>query len=71
MNDRIGESAGAVWNWLDRHEDVTVSSLVKGTGLKQREVDRAIGWLARENKITIQKNANKELLSLVREEVSA
>ena len=71
MKDRIGESAGGVWNWLDRHEDVTISSLVKGTGLKQRQVDRALGWLARENKITIQKSANKELLSLVREEVSA
>lgn len=70
MNDRIGEYAGAVWSWLERHEDVTLSSLVKGTGLKQRQVDRAIGWLARENKITIQKSANKELLSLVREGVS-
>jgi hypothetical protein len=43
--------------------------LAKGTGLKQRQVDRAIGWLAREGKVSVEKAANRELVSLVTEGV--
>jgi hypothetical protein len=69
MNGEIGESAGVVWNYLDQHENVSVAGLAKGTGLKQRQVDRAIGWLAREGKVSVEKAANRELVSLVTEGV--
>jgi transcription initiation factor IIE alpha subunit len=67
MSDRIGESAGIVWEYLEDYGEATGSGLARGTGLTQKQVDRAIGWLAREGKISIQKSANKEVLSLVRD----
>jgi len=62
--DAIGKDAGTVWRYLDKHGEATATGLAKGTGLKQKQVDRALGWLAREGKITIEKGANKETVCL-------
>jgi predicted transcriptional regulator len=66
MINSIGENAGKVWKYLDKHGEVSTASLVKGTKLSQREADRAIGWLAREGKIHIRKEAKKEIISLTK-----
>ena len=65
MTDTIGEAAGVIWGYLDRNGNISTAALVKGTKLKQREADRAIGWLAREGKIRIEKTKKGELISLV------
>ncbi len=64
MTDSIGECAGVVWRYLSDHGECSFSKLLKGTGLKQREADRAVGWLAREGKVGIRKEKNAEIITL-------
>lgn len=64
MIDDIGKDAGVIWRYLEQHREATATGLAKGTGLKQKQVDRALGWLAREGKIAIEKNVNKEVVTL-------
>lgn len=49
---KIGENAGVVWRIL--HGNVySWEDLLKNTGLNPLELASAIGWLAKENKITV------------------
>jgi Mn-dependent DtxR family transcriptional regulator len=54
MQDIIGQHAGQVWTLLNEAGDLTPTAIAKKLGLKAPEVDRAIGWLAREDKLTIE-----------------
>lgn len=47
----IGDNAGKVWNALSQKGSQTLSNLSRQTNLKPQEVDKAIGWLAREGKL--------------------
>lgn len=62
--EAIGSWAGLVWNALSETDVVGLKQLKKITKLKDKEVFAAIGWLAREGKVTIQTNPDdeKELL---------
>jgi len=61
---KIGENAGRVYEFLRGKEKVPVKSIPRGTGLKQQEADRAIGWLAREGKIRLELVKKEELVTL-------
>jgi predicted transcriptional regulator len=50
-NENIGENAGKVWQYLSEKGSQSSASISKGTGLRNGQVDRAIGWLAREGKV--------------------
>ena len=65
MVNKIGEAAGKVWHCLHTNGQCSFNALVKGTKLKEREVDRAIGWLAREGKVHIVRDKKAELIALV------
>ncbi len=56
MNEHIGEMAGHVWHQLDQQGPMTVSHLKEAVGAPSELLHQAIGWLARENKISFQKN---------------
>lgn len=61
----IGESAGIVWKVL--HGDNRkweYQELKQATGLRDRELNSAIGWLAREGKIQFDDSLNKDKQSL-------
>lgn len=47
----IGENAGLVWRLLDNNQHWEYDELKKASGLSDRDLNAAIGWLARENKI--------------------
>ncbi|MEM0466547.1 MAG: winged helix-turn-helix domain-containing protein [Candidatus Thermoplasmatota archaeon] len=47
----IGENAGKIWRQLFVDGPLEEPILLEKSGLKQDELDCAIGWLARENKI--------------------
>jgi hypothetical protein len=64
MVNKIGENAGKIWSYLKAHGQCSFNKLCKGAKLKDREADRAIGWLAREGKVKIGKDKNAELISL-------
>lgn len=66
----IGAWAGLVWNALADAQTLGVKQLKKITKLKEKELYAALGWLGRENKITIQCDPEDEkelLVSLVQE----
>lgn len=50
----IGSNAGQVWESL-RDDPKTVRQIQEDTDLARREVTFALGWLAREGKIGIEK----------------
>ncbi len=54
MNKKlIGTNAGIIWNLLNDYQRWNISQLQEASGLSEREIYSAIGWLARENKIEI------------------
>ena len=53
--NQIGENAGIVWRTLENKGKLTLEELQKETGLDQAAVFTAIGWLAREDKISFNK----------------
>ncbi len=66
----IGAWVGLVWNALADAQTLGVKQLKKITKLKEKELYAALGWLGRENKITIQDDPEDEkelLISLIQE----
>jgi len=53
--DDIGTTAGMIWGFLVEHEKVSLSALEKGVDAPRTLVYMAVGWLAREGKVTIQR----------------
>lgn len=61
---QIGETAGAVWRLLDASGPLTVSKLVKELDAPRDLAMQAIGWLAREDKISIDEESRSRVVSL-------
>jgi hypothetical protein len=51
ITSKIGENAGLIWNALQGGA-LTLKALKKATKLKNDELYLALGWLARENKVS-------------------
>ena len=60
----IGECAGKVWNYLDKNGPTSVSKIAAETEIGKNEVQRAIGWLLKEDKLSIEMVGRAETLSL-------
>jgi hypothetical protein len=64
MVDSIGSAAGKVWNYLDQNGPSSVSKIASETEISKNEVQRAIGWLLKEDKLLIETIGRVETLSL-------
>lgn len=62
MIEKIGNNAGKVWTVLDEAGRQNVKEVKKTTKLTDKDLYAAIGWLAREGKISLEE-AEKELYS--------
>ena len=62
----IGENAGVIWKLLNNGERWEYDKLKAVSGMSDRDLNLAIGWLAREDKIFFEtnKDENKEYLYL-------
>lgn len=60
----IGVAAGTVWQYLNENGPASAAKLAEGTGLGKNELQRALGWLAREEKLTIETRCRTEYFSL-------
>jgi len=60
----IGTAAGKIWEYLNENGEASVNKIIKETGLNRNEVQRAIGWLAKEDKLNFETQGRTELLSL-------
>jgi len=64
MTQAIGEAAGKVWNALSGNGGATVAELARKTRLSRNVVERALGWLAREDKLVFDRARNVETVRL-------
>ncbi len=62
--EQIGDTAGAVWHLLDSRGPLSMTELVKQVDAPRDVVMQAIGWLAREDKLTIDEERRKKIVSL-------
>lgn len=60
----FGINAGIVWKSLNLNGPMTVDDLVKATALNPEEIHGALGWLGRENKISLETRGKVRFFSL-------
>lgn len=53
MSESIGAAAGSIWQYLDSNGATTIAKLVKELSEDEKSIQRGIGWLMREDKITL------------------
>lgn len=63
--DTIGNWAGLVWNALNEGDVLDIKQIKKITKLKEKDIMAALGWLARENKITFEESEDEKVDFLV------
>lgn len=61
----IGFNAGLVWNALCEGETLTLKGLKKVTKLKEKDLYAALGWLAREEKISFEEADDEIFVGLI------
>jgi len=61
---QIGETSGVVWKTLADNGPLTMAKLVKAVGRPRDLVMQAIGWLAREDKVSIEEERRSRIVSL-------
>jgi hypothetical protein len=63
--EQIGDAAGLVWHHLNDNGPRTLAQLAKEIDAPRDVIMQAIGWLAREDKVTIEEEARgKKTVSL-------
>ncbi len=56
----IGNNAGIVWNLLNDGHHWSYEDLKNASGLTDRDLNAAIGWLAREDKVYFETDKDNE-----------
>ncbi|POZ52762.1 winged helix-turn-helix domain-containing protein [Methylovulum psychrotolerans] len=64
MIDVIGEAAGVVWQYLNDNGPTSVSKISTETGINKNDIQRAIGWLSKEDKLVFEMKGRTETLAL-------
>jgi hypothetical protein len=64
MLDIVGTTAGILWTYLDKNGPTTIAKLIREAQIDEKRVQRGIGWLAQEDKITIELINRAETISL-------
>jgi hypothetical protein len=63
MKEKIGTNAGIIWTYLDAEGNKSLKEIKKACKLTEKDLYAALGWLAREGKITF--NELKDDLQVV------
>jgi hypothetical protein len=64
MTSKIGQAAGKVWAYLHGHGTVSTGKVIREAGVPRDLAQRAIGWLAREDKLHFEDVKGAEHLRL-------
>ncbi len=62
--EQIGAIAGQVWHRLNETGTASLTQLIKEIDAPRDVVMQAVGWLAREGKISIEANGRSRIVSL-------
>ena len=65
--NEIGLNAGKVWQLLSNNEKWGYGTLKRKSGLKDKELGAALGWLSRENKIEFDQEAYQDVQQFIRQ----
>lgn len=68
--DQVGITAGEVWHVLADQGGMSVAKLAKQMDAPRDLVMQAVGWLARENKISIVEEKRTKTIALISESQS-
>lgn len=52
-SERVGLTAGSIWHYLAEHGATSVAKLIIELSEEEKIIQRSIGWLAQEGKITL------------------
>ncbi|MCD6250058.1 MAG: winged helix-turn-helix domain-containing protein [candidate division Zixibacteria bacterium] len=64
MKEKIGVTAGKIWNTLNTEDEISLTRLPKMVGERETVVYQALGWLAREDKVEYEQKGNRTLVSI-------
>jgi hypothetical protein len=64
MEAQIGRVAGIIWDTLQNRGEVSLSQLPKLVAEKETLAYQALGWLAREGKVTYRTEGNRTFIEL-------
>lgn len=64
MTNTIGEMSGLVWQTINSNGSMSVAKLKTALKADVFVLNAAIGWLAREEKVTVSKKGNTITVSL-------
>jgi len=62
--EQIGLTAGDVWQVLSEQGSMSMAKLINAVGQPRNMVMLALGWLAREDKISIEEDGRARIVSL-------
>ena len=64
MPEQVGLAAGSIWHYLAENGATSVAKLIKELSEEEKIIQRSIGWLAQEGKITLDVVNRVETLAL-------
>ena len=64
MPERVGLTAGSIWHYLTENGATPVAKLVRELPEEEKIIQRSIGWLAQEGKITLDTVDRVETIAL-------
>jgi hypothetical protein len=64
MHERVGFTAGSIWHYLAENGETSVAKLVDALPEEVEIIQRSIGWLAQEDKITLSMIDQVETIAL-------
>lgn len=64
IRERVGLTAGDIWHYLDKNGETSITKLIKELPEEEKIIQRSIGWLAQEGKITIDTVNRVETIAL-------
>lgn len=62
--EQVGLAAGSIWHYLAENGATSVAKLVKELSEEEKIIQRSIGWLAQEGKITLDTVDRVETIAL-------
>ncbi len=63
LTEKIGTNAGLIWSALENGEQ-NVKAVKKATKLAEKDLNLALGWLARESKISFREDEGEVFITL-------
>mgnify|MGYP006301155069 CR=1 FL=1 len=62
--DQVGQTAGVIWRTLSERGPLTMAKLVKAVGQPRDVCMQGLGWLAREDKVSVVEEGRSRVVSL-------